>query len=109
MVFGKSQNQITRTFKASLDMNNNNDNIFDGQLNERLSNEELPFDPLAWEMMEEKLDEKPERGAFWKSGKIYLLGVIALLLLGTITYWPYHYNNTLDNSISALETSKSET
>lgn len=90
-------------------MNNNNDNIFDVQLNERLTNEELPFDPMAWEMMEEKLDEKPERRPFWKSGKIYLLGVIALLLLSTFIYWPYHYNNTLDNSISEVQPLNVET
>ena len=81
-------------------------NIFDRQLNDRISQEELPFDSLAWEMMEEKLDGKKKRFAFWKSGKLYLLGLITLLLVTTFIYWPYHYSDSFDNSVSDVTSIK---
>jgi len=76
----------------------NNNNQFDKELHDRISIEELPFDPFAWEMMEEKLDEKSKRRfLFWISANTYLIAVVSVLLLATLTYWSFHYDN-LGNS-----------
>jgi len=81
----------------------NKNNQFDKELHDRLSNEELPFDPLAWDMMEEKLDKKPKRFfLFWIFTYRYLLGSLSILLLATFIYWSFHYNNLVDRSHSEV-------
>jgi len=82
---------------------NNNNSQFDKKLHDRLSTEELPFDPLAWEMMEEKLDDEPKRGfLLWFSSYKFLMGVFSILLLATITYWSFHNNNFQDRGHSEV-------
>ena len=82
---------------------NNNNSQFDKKLHDRLSNEELPFDSMAWEMMEEKLDEKPKRRyLFWITKYRYLLGSLSILLIAAITYWSFHYNNIQDRGHSEV-------
>lgn len=81
-------------------MKNNNKHIFDRQLNERLSSEELSFDPVAWEKMEKKLDKQPRGFFFWRSRLPYFLVLTGILVIATICYWPHHYNNIDNNQIS---------
>jgi len=81
----------------------NNNSQFDKALHDRLSTEELPFDPMAWEMMEDKLDEKPNRGfLFWLTNYRYLIGSLSVLLIATIAYWSFHYNNFDDRTRSEV-------
>jgi len=81
----------------------NNNSQFDKALHDRLSTEELPFDPMAWEMMEERLDEKPKRGfLFWLTNYRYLIGSLSVLLIATIAYWSFHYNNFDDRTRSEV-------
>jgi len=82
-----------------------NINMFDRQLNDRLSNEELPFDEKAWEMMEEKLDgNKKGLLAFWNFQSKYLFVAIGIILISSAVYWPIHYY-TSSNSLSTVNTS----
>ncbi len=77
-------------------MNKNNNN-FDKQLSDRLSSEELPFDPQAWSRLEEKLDNVP-KGFFFRRFKLpYFLTFAGLLIIAIIYYWPHHYSNTNNN------------
>jgi len=75
----------------------NTNNQFDKELHDRLHNEELPFDPLAWEIMEERLDREPNRFLFWLSSYKYLIGSLSILILAALIYWPYHYNGSKEN------------
>ncbi len=79
-----------------------NKNIFDKELRTRLDAEELPFDPVAWEMMEEKLDDESGKIPFWFSIKKYLLGGLVLLALSALIYWPIT-NNTTTDSLSQIQ------
>jgi|GEM_PF-1319859 len=82
---------------------NNNNSQFDKELHDRLSTEELPFDPMAWEMIEEKLDDEPKRRyLFWITRYRYLLGSLSILLIAAITYWSFHYNNIQANGHSEV-------
>jgi len=91
----------------------NNNNKFDKELHDRLSTEELPFDPMAWEMMEEKLDKQPKRRfLFWICRFRYLIGSLSLILIAAITYWSFHYNNFDDrghSEVVSIRDSKSNT
>ncbi len=79
-----------------------NKNTFDKELRARLNSEELPFDPMAWEMMEEKLDDKSRKMPFWFSMKKYFIGGLALLILSALIYWPINHHNNKD-SLSQIE------
>ena len=91
----------------------NNNTQFDKELHDRLSSEELPFDPMAWEMMEEKLDNEPKRRfIFWIFQHKILLGILSLFLIAAITYWSFHYNNFDDrdhSEVVSISDSKSNT
>ena len=86
-------------------MNTNNKNIFDQNLNDRLSSEELPFDNMAWEMMEEKLDKKPTPFSVWKSPRVYVVGVLAVLLFGTLSLYPFQSDDAIGNTYSEVNSS----
>ena len=86
----------------------NNKNKCDRALSERLSNEELAFDPIAWDMMEQKLDEKSKGFILWKAPMVYLLSALTLLTAASILYWPTHYSDPLvNNRISEVESTNS--
>jgi hypothetical protein len=80
-----------------------NKNTFDKELKARLNSEELPFDPMAWEMMEEKLDGKSGSVSFWFSMKKYLLAGLALLALSALIYWPIISSNNSEDNLSQIE------
>jgi len=80
-----------------------NKNTFDKELKARLNSEELPFDPMAWEMMEEKLDGKSGSVPFWFSMKKYLLAGLALLALSALIYWPIISSNNSEDNLSQIE------
>ena len=84
-------------------MKNNTDNSFDQELRGRLANEELQFDPKAWEMMEEKLDDKRSKYSLLLSLNKYILSGTAFLLLLAIIYWPYKDRNFSVSDFSEIE------
>ncbi len=60
----------------------------DKQLRDKLSNQEFPFDPQAWEQMEALLDKKKKRRGFfwwWTGG----LAAVLLLSVGTLGWGLY--------------------
>jgi len=84
---------------------NNNNKPFDKTLHDRLSTEELPFDPLAWEMMEDKLDVKPKRRfLFWTSTYSYALAGLVVLFLAGFTFWSLNSNNSEERNYSEATT-----
>ena len=84
-------------------MKNNTDNSFDQELRGRLANEELQFDPKAWEMMEEKLDDKRSKYSLLLSLNKYILSGTAFLLLLAIIYWPSKDRNFSVSDFSEIE------
>jgi hypothetical protein len=79
----------------------------DKQLRDKLSGNEFPFDPQAWEQMEAMLDgRKKRRGFFWW----WTGGIAAALVCGVVGYVAHDFvgGNTLEKAQITANTSTPE-
>ena len=84
-------------------------NNFDKNLSKKLSQEELDFDPMAWEMMEAKLDEEEKRKApLFSRSKwgLFLLAFLITSAVGTHYLWNSDQEMTSDLERRSIPPSK---